>query len=184
MKDYLLAALLITTSPAVTETRTPTADEWVVLKKSLQDVAVEWQLIDPRETRYIFTDPECYSADLHMVRLRHQDLKDAPRAEDSVRFPEREMVNEWIKFNRVFRKKIDERMQLESDRQAIYVQVIKETDDLYVVWDLVRDARCEFYYVQVRRQALKKLREKVGQEAYDTVDLPPIAPFWRFNELP
>ena len=36
---------------------------------------------------------------------------------------------------------------------------MKETDRLYHVWDAVRDSRCDYYYVTVRRQALKKLKE-------------------------
>ena len=51
------------------------------------------------------------------------------------------------------------------------------------MWDAVRDARCEFYYVTVRRQALKKLRDLVGEEAYLAGTLPPNVPTWRFNEL-
>ena len=60
--------------------------------------------------------------------------------------------------------------------------MLAETDRLYLVWDAVRDARCDFYYVTVRRQALKKLRDLVGDEAYATGELPPNVPTWRFRE--
>ena len=58
-----------------------------------------------------------------------------------------------------------------------------ETDRLYQVWDSVRDARCDFYYVTVRRQALKKLRDLIGEDAYLDAELPANVPTWRFNEM-
>jgi hypothetical protein len=33
---------------------------------------------------------------------------------------------------------------------------------VYRVWDHLRDARCEYYYVTVRRAALEKLRADLG----------------------
>ena len=59
-------------------------------------------------------------------------------------------------------------------------EALAETDRLYKVWDAVRDARCDFYYVTVRRQALKRLREALGDAAYAATDLPPHVPAWRF----
>ena len=72
--------------------------------------------------------------------------------------------------------------QLKLDRADVIGVAVAETDRLYRVWDAVRDARCEFYYVTVRRQALKRLKEMVGDEAFAEVDLPPHVPGWRFQE--
>ena len=108
---------------------------------------------------------------------------DAPPAADGFRFPDRNAVNETVRFNRAFRKHLDQRQQLETDRTDALRKVMAETDRLYAVWDAVRDARCEFYYVAVRRTALKKLRELVGEEAYLAGTLPPGVPTWRFNQL-
>ena len=60
---------------------------------------------------------------------------------------------------------------------------LNETDHLYQVWDSVRDARCNYYYVTVRRQALKTLREMIGTEAFYRGELPPHVPVWRFPEI-
>ena len=43
-----------------------------------------------------------------------------------------------------------------------------------------RHAACEYYYVTVRRQALKKLKEMIGDQAYYSGSLPPHVPVWRF----
>jgi hypothetical protein len=60
---------------------------------------------------------------------------------------------------------------------------LKETDSLYQVWDSVRDARCEYYYITVRRQALKRLQQMIGPDAYNAANLPPHVPLWRFQEV-
>ena len=49
---------------------------------------------------------------------------------------------------------------------------IEDMEERYRVWDYVRDARCEFYYVHIRRQALKKLLLVVGEEAFSRGELP------------
>lgn len=180
--DLLLAALLLMTPPGVPEAP-PTAEVWPAVRDGVHQVAVEWEILDPREVRYTFQSPEQFAADLDMLRRRRVDLADTPRVADGERFPERERVNEQVRFNRSFRKKIEERAELESDRQPFFAAVVKETDQLYAVYDAVRDARCAFYYVTVRRQALNKLRCLLGDDAYRAAELPPVVPTWRFNDL-
>ena len=51
------------------------------------------------------------------------------------------------------------------------------------MWDTVCDARSEFYFVPTRRQALKKLRDTVGPQAYYSAALPPHVPVWRFTPI-
>jgi hypothetical protein len=60
---------------------------------------------------------------------------------------------------------------------------MQEADRLYQVWDTVRDARCDYYYVTVRRQALKRLRDMLGSDAYYSGVLPPHVPLWRFQRV-
>ena len=105
-----------------------------------------------------------------------------PLVNDCKRFPERSIISEMLEFNRALRKNIDSRQHLDTDRGAAYRAALQETDKLYQVWDAVRDARCEFYYVNVRRQALKKVRDMIGAEAYYSGNLPPYIPPWRFQE--
>ncbi len=180
--DLVLAAILLTTPPGTPEPAPP-PDRWPALRDAIHQVAVQWEILDPRETRYVLTRPEDFCTDLNMLRRRYRELADAPPAADSLRFPDRNTVNELVRFNRAYRKHLDQRQQLEADRSEPLRAVMWETDRLYQVWDAVRDARCEFYYVTVRRTALKKLREMVGEEAYRSGNLPPNVPTWRFNEM-
>jgi hypothetical protein len=62
-------------------------------------------------------------------------------------------------------------------------EAIQDTDRLYQLWDTVRDARCDYYYVTVRRDALKKLRDTLGLADYAAGKLPPHVPLWRFERI-
>ncbi|MBN9119836.1 MAG: hypothetical protein J0I06_11865 [Planctomycetes bacterium] len=55
---------------------------------------------------------------------------------------------------------------------------------LYRQWDAVRDAQCDFYYVTVRRAALKKLRDEIGEDEFSTGHMPHYVPDWRFASAP
>ena len=125
---------------------------------------------------------EDFETDLDLLRRRYQELRDAPPLADADRLPARDAVNHLIQFNRSYRTHLEGRQVWEADRADVIGVALAETDRLYKVWDAVRDARCEFYYVTVRRQALKRLREALGDAAYGTAELPPHVPAWRFRE--
>ena len=180
--SYVLAAALLTTPPEVTEPPLDAAD-WPAVQEAVQSLAVQWEILDPREVRYVMARPEDWENDLTLLRRRYQELKDAPKLCDSQRFPDRGTVNELLAFNRAYRRHLDSRQALEQDRSQCLRAALKETDWLYQVWDSVRDARCEYYYITVRRQALKRLRQTIGAEAYDAAELPPYVPLWRFQEM-
>lgn len=177
-----LAAALLTTPPDVPDPP-PDADEWPAVQEAVQKLAVEWEILDAREVRYVMARVEDWENDIALLRRRYQELKDAPKLCDAQRFPDRGTVNELLAFNRAYRRHLDSRQALEQDRGQCLRTALKETDYLYQVWDSVRDARCEYYYITVRRQALKRLRQTIGAEAYDTAELPPYVPLWRFQEM-
>jgi len=181
MLDTLTAVILLMGIPGTPEP-TPTEDAFPALRDAVHKIAIEWEILDTRETSYIFAKRSDFEADLNLLRRRYQDFKDAPRLDEANRLPERKIVNELIHFNRAFRQHLVERHHLEQDRSEIYEAVMIETDQLYRVWDAVRDARCEFYYTSVRRQALVRLKEMLGEEDYAAVNLPPNVPTWRWRE--
>jgi hypothetical protein len=179
--DYLLAVVLLTAPVGAAEPSD--LPEWFpALRLPLQTLAVNWEILDPREVRYILARPEDFSADLTLLRRRYQELISAPLVEDALRFPERTVVNELLTFNRSYRQHIDVRQPLELVHWWELRRALQETDRLYLIWDKVRDARCSYYYVTVRRQALKDLRELVGEASYYNGRLPPCVPLWHFRE--
>jgi hypothetical protein len=180
--DYLLAVALLTAPPDSPEPTVP-PDVHAQLQPTLQSLAVDWQILDPREIRYLLVRPEDITSDLNLLRRRYCDLADAPALEEGLRFPERAVVNELLAFNRAYRQHLDTCLTVELVHWWELHEALQETDRLYQVWDAVRDARCEYYYVTVRRLALKRLREMIGEDAYFTGTLPPYVPVWRFQRI-
>ena len=182
--EIILAAALLAGSgppqihhPEFLHARFPT------LRYTLTALALDAEILDVRETRYVLSREEDLLSDLRMLQRRYADLADAPALCDSLRFPDRSTVNELLVFNRAYRSYLESRQPMELVHASYLRAVLKEVDDLYQVWDKVRDARCEYYYVTVRRQALKELRSLIGEEAYYEGRLPPHVPLWRFQRL-
>ena len=183
--DYLLAIALLTSPP---DSFNPLEDAanpevFALLHTSLQQVAIDWEILDPREVRYVLTRPEDFASDLKLLRRRFQDLKDAPPLNDCHRFPDRSTISDLLAFNRAYRQHLDNRQTVDLVHAWEVRDALQEADRLYHIWDTARDARCDYYYVTVRRQALKRLREMVGIESYYTSNLPPYVPVWRFQHV-
>jgi hypothetical protein len=180
--DYVLAMTLLTAP--VDEPIPPNLEApLVTVRPTMQAVALHWEILDRRELRYVFTRSEDFTDDLKLLRKRHADLADAPPLHDCMRFPDRTLINELLAFNRAYRQHLDSQQALEVTYWWEYHEMLQEADRLYQVWDTVRDARCDYYYVTVRRQALKKLRDNVGDQAYFSGRLPPHVPIWRFSHI-
>jgi hypothetical protein len=179
--DLVLAATLIAAPPGTPEPPPP-PERWTGLQAALHKTAVDLEILDERETRYVLARLEDFEGDLDLLRRRYVELADAPKLADGYRFPDRRSVNEFIRFNRAYRKNLETRQVWEADRADVIRVAVLETDRLYKVWDAVRDARCDFYYVTVRRQALMRLKDLLGDEGYAAGELPPYVPEWRFAE--
>ncbi|MCS6865664.1 MAG: hypothetical protein RMJ56_06465 [Gemmataceae bacterium] len=180
VSDLIWAATLLA-APVGTPELLPAADYWPTLRAALQQVAINWEILDERETRYLLCQREDFIADLNLLRTRYRELADAPRLAECQRLPDRQTVNELIRFNRAYRKHLEEREVWELDRADVLSEALRETDRLYRQWDAIRDAQCDFYYVTVRRAALKRLRDAIGEEAFATGRMPPYVPLWAFQ---
>lgn len=176
----VLAAALLT---APESAPAPAIDDstWNVLCGPLCTLALQWEILDPREER--LREPEHFVTDIRVLRRRYRELIDAPRLFDHWRFPDKASVGQMLSFNRAYKRHLDVMKPLLPDQATVVTAALRETDQLYQVWDKVHDARSEIYYVPVRRLALKQLRELVGAEAYYTGRLPPHVPVWRFQDV-
>src|SRR5438552_11573356 len=179
---YVLAAALLTAPPDTTDP-SAAAETYACLCPMMQHVALGWEILDNREVRYVLTRNEDYKSDMSLLRRRHYDLADAPPLHDCVRFPPRGAVTPLLSFNRTYRENLEKLKEVERGRADELDEALQEADRLYQVWDAIRDSRCEYYYITVRRQALKRLKQMIGAEGYDTADLPPYVPLWRFQEM-
>jgi hypothetical protein len=176
-------AVAMLTTPADKCEAAFASEEFTTVRPTLQKVALSWEILDPREVRYVLTRPEDFAADVKLLRRRYHELIDAPPMCDCVRFPQRTKINELLSFNRAYRQHLESRQSLDPTGQWELHEAVQEADRLYQVWDTVRDARCDYYYVTVRRQALQKLREAIGPQAYYSGCLPPHVPVWRFARI-
>jgi hypothetical protein len=175
----LIAAALLST-PAEDLNLQDVAKMYEPLAPSLRTLAVQWEILDPRELHHMLAHEQDFEADLKALQERYRELRVAPPLAEALRFPGRDIVNDLLAFNRAYRQDLDSRLSLDVVHGEALRAALMETDQLYRIWDLVRDARCEYYYVTVRRQALQSLRETVGNVSFYTGQLPPHVPVWRF----
>jgi len=176
---YLLAIFLL-----MTDFDLGINPDWFVnLRETMQKIAIGWEILDPREVRYVLTRSEDFSSDLKLLRRRHADLFDAPPMYDCQRFPDRALISDLLAFNRAYRNHLNELVKIEFVHPWELRQATQDTDKLYQVWDTLRDARCDYFYITVRRQALKRLREYLGPEDYYAGNLPPYVPLWFYRRI-
>lgn len=153
------------------------------LAPAIQEAAIALEILDPRERRYVLTRPEDFSSDLRLLQRRYREFLGAPPLHDHMRFPDRAVIANFLAFNRGYRDFLARGRPLALHRMEQLQEAIRETDRLYAIWDTIRDARCDYYYVTVRRQALQRSRDMMGEQNYFTGQLPPHVPLWRFQRI-
>ena len=84
---YILAVVLLSNPPGTAD-QAKIAAMHAQLARPIQALAVQWQILDQRETKDILSRPEDFLSDLTLVRRRYHDLRNAPAVEDSQRFPD------------------------------------------------------------------------------------------------
>ncbi len=174
-------ALALLTGPPGSPISNVTPEEWPAVRAAIIGITVEWEILDEREER--LARFEEFASDVDTLRRRRRELANAPKVQDAERFPKKAVVEERLSFNRAYRRYLEQWRKLEPGRAAELDAVIQETDHLYQIWDAVRDFRSEAYYLPVRRMAMRRLREQIGDAAYFSASLPPHVPVWRFTEV-
>ncbi len=180
--DTLLAITLLSASPD-TPIEPGLDKQFNTLAPVLRQTAISWEIMDRRETHYVLARADELKADLQLLRKRYRELKDAPAVHDCVRFPSRKAISQMLAFNREYRDHLKRLLAVDRTRAWVYREAITETDRLYKIWDTIRDTRCEYYYSSYRRQALKKVVQLIGMEAFYNGNYPPHIPVWRFSSI-
>jgi hypothetical protein len=175
--EIVLAAVLLSAPkdlPVLAEQAT-----WVeAMRPCVLALAIDAEILDPRERAFlIMQDP---AGDLAMLRGRNEEFARAPLLDECQRFPERKLINDFLALNRSYRNDLNARLAIDLVHMEELRTAICETDQLYQVWDTVRDARCDYYYVTVRRQSLQLLRDLIGAEAFYSGQMPPNVPVRHF----
>lgn len=180
--DLALALVLLLTPAEVRPAELDLAETGAV-RPLMQALALHLEILDPREAHHVLARPLDLDADLRMLHLRLAELRDAPPLHDAQALPDRQTINDLLAFNRDYRCHAD-RLRLRGfhDRWALR-ETLLECDRLYQIWDAARDARCDYYYVTVRRAALRRLQEMLGYAAYCSGAWPPAVPLAGFQRL-
>lgn len=145
-----------------------------VLRPNILALAMAAEILDAREKGFVMgQDP---LGDLEMLRGRWTDFAAAPTLDEAERFPDRKFLNEALALNRARRTQLTERLSIDLIHAEEIRAGIQSIDTRYQIWDAVRDSRCDYYYVTVRRQSLALLRELIGDEAFYSGRLPPPVP--------
>jgi hypothetical protein len=182
MYQYLLALSLIVGSDEIPK-GTDGENLFIYLKTSFAEIGVEREILDAKEAKFTLMNLSCFINDISTLRRRYIEFKDAPSVYDSLRFPDREYINELIAFNRLFRNRMELLSECYLHKSDEYKEIVRESDKIYSILDTVRDAKCEYYYITIRREALVRLKELLGNQGYYSGELPVPVPFWRFREI-
>ncbi len=141
-----------------------------VSRPTLIALAIDSEVIDPRE-QFI---------DLKILRNRDREYASYPKMGECARFPDRKIVNDLLMANRKCRDNFSQRLTIDLVNEDVLRTAIVECDQLYQVWDTLRDAQTDFYYITVRRNSLKLLRDLIGDTSFYSGELPPHVPVWHF----
>lgn len=175
---HLFFALALLASPAE-----PSPSVIQYARHELRLIAVATENIDAREVPQMFRVPAEMTTDLRLIKKRIHDLNDAPFLVDALRFNiDRDICGECLAFNRAYRIHLQRMIELYPQDERWQIAQ-READQLYRIWDWLRDAKCEFYYCHVRRAALRDLRNAIGDVAFNAGVMPMHVPSWRFVEV-
>src|SRR5215472_6522695 len=131
--ECVMAVALLTAPPGALDGADPPPD-YASLRPALQQLAVHWEILDPREVRYVLARAEDFQADLKLLRRRYHNLGDAPRLCECSRFPDRAVVNDLLTFNRSYRQFLSVRQPVDLIHGDELRVALNETDRLYQVW--------------------------------------------------
>ncbi len=120
------------------------------------------QIMDKRELKYVFINTSDLISDMKIMSDRINNLKDVDSVEFAYIFPPRWAINEYLLLNKSYRQFLG-RAKLLYPGTSIFQDTIEEVDYLYTLYDKIRDAQCEYYYIHIRREALKEAKRLLDQ---------------------
>lgn len=123
---------------------------------SLVLLLLSHEILDVRELRNDWPD----------LPRRVRELLDAPYSDAVHLFPiTRAAGSEARTANRDYARRLRLVAELHSNPPHI-MAALRVTDEIYEAWDALGDATVDFYYLNIRRKALAKLRRLLGDEDF------------------
>lgn len=166
---YLL--VLCSEDPQATPQAPPEA--WQALK----DVALALEIVGPHENWA--TD---FGSELRYVRRHYRLLQHAPALAEACWLPAPGVARELCCFNEGYQGWLQMQRIIYPHRGEQIDVVLMETRQLYTVWDCARRAASPNESWALRRRMLQRLRDSIGDQAYNHGRLPCWVPHWYFQE--
>ena len=129
LSEFILSAMLLLSPLEMSDSEKSFQDE-ADLSPFVQAIALNFEILDPREHQYILLRSSDFQSDVKLLKKRYNELYDAPLVFDSMRFPDRLVIQEMLGFNRAYRHHLSARVHLEPAFGEDLHAVIKETDQL------------------------------------------------------
>jgi len=152
--------------------------EWLlaaILSKPLSDSLVEAQILDRREQNYFFKNYSQFYHDLETCFNRLLNLHNAPPLEDHQRF-DKEIINDLVHFNNLAMRYVERQTELKIHQAEHWCNRLTTLKQTKAILSELYDAKCDYYYLPVRRSALKKARDLMGPGPYYAGQLPAAVP--------
>lgn len=179
-----LIALALLTTPPCQEIKEVEKHDSFLVRMNLRQLSLQMDIIDESED-YMKTEGHIwFESQVDLLRGKYYDVKDAPPIIDEMRFPDRETLRPLIAFNRQYKAHLECQQAINGQhRSEDYQAIIQETQDLYLIYDWVFDAKGQYFPLAYRRFCLKKARELMGDKLYYEGRMPPHVPIWRFRSI-
>ena len=144
-----------------------------------------WEALKLLALNLELTGPRCpwvndFMSEVRWVRRHYREAAECPPLSDCRRLPLDVPVRQMLDFNAAYRQNLEARRCVRRHEWDEITDALRETDRLREVWQCVADAVSEEQIWVCRRQALRHLKELIGEEAYNQGSLPPCIPIWRF----
>ena len=142
----------------------PVPASFALIRTACLAYGIAAEIIDQREAPWLFANPESFAADWRILTGRLEELRDAPRLFEAHRFPPRCVCCQMLALNRGYAEHLAAVSALYPRRDWRALRA--ETARRHEVYDCVRDASCDYYHAPVKRRALMRLREMLGDAAF------------------
>lgn len=152
------------------------------LRPCILALAVEDEILDPRECRYTLTNEPL--ADLKRLQEKRRTYAHFPRLHEGDHLPTAEQIQLRTRLAAAVQYEITNRQAMGMIEPHLLLAMKKETERLQTFWGYAYDVRCPYYYVCVKREALAKLVQMLGEERFFRGDWPDPVPFRHFQRIP
>jgi len=153
------------------------------IRNALRYWCITNEILDDREAANYFRGSdniETFTNDLYNMRGRWEDTKDTPLISYVEGLPSQKVTQECCEANRKMLNSLEDNKYNHGYHNVPWFEAaIQETNELYAIWDALRDSQHEYSYIHTRRQALARMFWLIKASGWKGDGMPPHTPYWR-----